>query len=107
MRRIDHQPSPDVHPDVMDGARVPGHRGEEDEVAGQQVRDRDGSATVGVLVRGHAWQQHTCLLVGPPGEPAAVVGVRPDGAPEVRAADLAEREVHGGERLHTRTGISR
>jgi hypothetical protein len=63
MRCVDHQPSPDVHPDVMDGAGVPGNRREEDEVARQQVRDRDRRAAVRMLVRGHPGQQYACLFI--------------------------------------------
>ncbi len=94
--RLNDLAAADVHGDVTHG------RVEEDEVSGLQVGLGDGHPDRALVTAG-AGELDACLGEGPLHETAAVERVRSAGAPSVRGAELAERDVH---RVHTSSSLA-
>ena len=87
MRGRDHEAATGVDRHVVDGRRVGGVAGPEQEVTGLQVGQRRVRAHA-PLRAGRARQQHAGSRVRPPGEARAVEGVGAGRAPGVGLADL-------------------
>ena len=82
---LDHQALADVHADVVDGARVAGVVGEEDQVAGDQAEgvDRAQAGVGGELGAGDPGDGDPGGGVGEAGQAGAVEGAGAFGAPDV------------------------
>src|SRR3954464_186171 len=87
VRRLDHLPVADVHPDVVDGVGIAGVSGEEQQVAFSLRRHGDVRPFVPLVPR-PVVDMDADLRVGPHDETGAVVGVRTGGAPLVGLAQL-------------------
>src|SRR4029453_17453463 len=93
---VDHVAGADVDADVVDGGRVGGVVGVEDQVARDHVGDVPDPGAVLPLLAGGAGQGDAALLVGAQHQPRAVVETElAGGAPLVGLAELAVGELDG------------
>ena len=94
VRGVHHQPAPEGHRDVVDGAGVGWVEREEHQVAGEQRRPGHGDAGP-ELVAGDPRQAHAGRRVRRTRQPGAVERLRPGGSPDVRRAEVPQRVGHG------------
>src|SRR5580692_10286240 len=86
-RRVDHLAATDVDADVVNGRRIRGVVGEEDEVAGLQLRLRYMGALM-PLVTSEVLEVNTGLRPDVHRQTRAVEGVWPGRTPDVGLSDL-------------------